>query len=63
MVQDVFTELMTDWRAGRSAPRPAGASMLRRPDNTVVGSVSGEAEGLLAVGMSTTLADSIHGVH
>jgi len=52
-VRDVLSELMTWWRAGetvgvgtvvatfRSAPRPAGASMLVGPDDSAVGSVSG----------------------
>jgi xanthine dehydrogenase accessory factor len=52
-VRDVLKELMAWWEAGetvgvgtvvatfRSAPRPAGASMLVGPDETAVGSVSG----------------------
>ncbi len=52
-MRDVLGELMSWWRAGetvgvgtvvatfRSAPRPAGASMLVGPDGTAVGSVSG----------------------
>jgi xanthine dehydrogenase accessory factor len=52
-VRDVLPELLAWWRAGetvgvgtvvatfRSAPRPAGASMLVGPDSTAVGSVSG----------------------
>ena len=52
-MRDVLTELMTWWRAGdavgvgtvvatfRSAPRPAGASMLVGPGGEAVGSVSG----------------------
>ena len=52
-MRDVLPELMSWWRAGetvgvgtvvatfRSAPRPAGASMLVGPDGTAVGSVSG----------------------
>jgi xanthine dehydrogenase accessory factor len=52
-VRDVLDELMTWWDAGetvgvgtvvatfRSAPRPAGASMLVGPDDSAVGSVSG----------------------
>ncbi|NYD40644.1 XdhC family protein [Nocardioides panaciterrulae] len=52
-MRDVLPELMTWWRAGetvgvgtvvatfRSAPRPAGASMLVGPDESAVGSVSG----------------------
>jgi len=52
-VRDVLPELMQWWRAGdavgvgtvvatfRSAPRPAGASMLVGPDGEAVGSVSG----------------------
>jgi xanthine dehydrogenase accessory factor len=52
-VRDVLAELMTWWRAGdavgvgtvvatfRSAPRPAGASMLVGPGGEAVGSVSG----------------------
>ena len=52
-VRDVLAELMPIWRAGqtaglgtvvrtlRSAPRPAGASMLVAPDGSVTGSVSG----------------------
>jgi len=52
-VRDVLGELMAWWEAGetvgvgtvvatfRSAPRPAGASMLVGPDHTAVGSVSG----------------------
>jgi xanthine dehydrogenase accessory factor len=52
-VRDVLDELMTWWRAGetvgvgtvvatfRSAPRPAGASMLVGPGGEAVGSVSG----------------------
>jgi xanthine dehydrogenase accessory factor len=52
-VREVLTELLAVWRAGetagvgtvvrtfRSAPRPAGASMVVAPDGTVSGSVSG----------------------
>jgi xanthine dehydrogenase accessory factor len=52
-VRDVLPELMQWWRAGksvgvgtvvatfRSAPRPAGASMLVGPGGEAVGSVSG----------------------
>jgi len=52
-MREVLPELMTWWRDGktigvgtvvgtwRSAPRPAGASMLVGPDHSVVGSVSG----------------------
>ena len=52
-MRDVLPELMQWWRAGdavgvgtvvatfRSAPRPAGASMLVGPDGEAVGSVSG----------------------
>jgi xanthine dehydrogenase accessory factor len=52
-VRDILPELMAWWRAGeaigvgtvvgtwRSAPRPAGASMLVGPDGSAVGSVSG----------------------
>ncbi|MFC0223574.1 XdhC family protein, partial [Nocardioides zeicaulis] len=52
-MRDVLPELMQWWEAGdtvgvgtvvatfRSAPRPAGASMLVGPDETAVGSVSG----------------------
>jgi xanthine dehydrogenase accessory factor len=52
-VRDVLAELMSIWRAGgnagvgtvvrtfRSAPRPAGASMVVAPDGSVTGSVSG----------------------
>ncbi|MET3804313.1 xanthine dehydrogenase accessory factor [Nakamurella sp. UYEF19] len=52
-MRDVITDLMRWWDAGepvgvgtvvgtyRSAPRPAGASMLVGPDGTAVGSVSG----------------------
>ncbi|MEC9053649.1 MAG: XdhC family protein, partial [Actinomycetota bacterium] len=52
-MRDVLPELMAWWEAGetvgvatvvatfRSAPRPAGASMLVGPDATAVGSVSG----------------------
>ncbi len=52
-MREVLPQLMDWWRAGepvamatvvdtwRSAPRPAGASMLIGPDGTVVGSVSG----------------------
>jgi xanthine dehydrogenase accessory factor len=52
-VRDVMRELLAWWEAGetvgigtvvatlRSAPRPAGASMLVGPDGTAVGSVSG----------------------
>jgi xanthine dehydrogenase accessory factor len=52
-MRDVLPELMTWWHAGesigvgtvvgtwRSAPRPAGASMLVGPDGSAVGSVSG----------------------
>jgi xanthine dehydrogenase accessory factor len=52
-VREVMSELLEWWRAGetvgmgtvvatfRSAPRPAGASMLVGPDGTAVGSVSG----------------------
>src|SRR5450759_5382055 len=52
-MREVMPELLTWWRDGktigvgtvvgtwRSAPRPAGASMLVGPDQTVVGSVSG----------------------
>ncbi len=52
-MREVLTELMDWWRAGetvgmgtvvatfRSAPRPAGASMLVGPDGSAVGSVSG----------------------
>ncbi|MEO7754512.1 MAG: XdhC family protein, partial [Terracoccus sp.] len=52
-MREVLTELMQWWSAGesvgvgtvvgtwRSAPRPAGASMLVGPDGTAVGSVSG----------------------
>ena len=52
-MRDVLPELLAWWRAGetvgvgtvvatfRSAPRPAGASMLVGPDGTAVGSVSG----------------------
>src|SRR5680860_1397283 len=48
-MREVPPELMTWWRDGktigvgtwRSAPRPAGASLLVGPDQSVVGSVSG----------------------
>jgi xanthine dehydrogenase accessory factor len=52
-VRDVLAQLVSVWRAGdtaglgtvvrtfRSAPRPAGASMVVAPDGTVAGSVSG----------------------
>src|SRR5215213_10007544 len=52
-MREVLPELLEWWRAGeevgvgtvvatfRSAPRPAGASMLVGPDQTAVGSVSG----------------------
>src|SRR5881409_3854867 len=52
-VRDVLDDLVGWWQAGqtvgmgtvvatwRSAPRPAGASMLVGPDGTAVGSVSG----------------------
>ncbi|HKJ12343.1 MAG TPA: XdhC family protein, partial [Ornithinimicrobium sp.] len=52
-MREVLPDLLTWWRAGepvamatvvdtwRSAPRPAGASMLIGPDGTAVGSVSG----------------------
>jgi xanthine dehydrogenase accessory factor len=52
-MREVLPELLTWWREGksvgvgtvvatfRSAPRPAGASMLVGPDDTAVGSVSG----------------------
>ena len=52
-MQDVLDEVLADWRTGhtvglatvvrtqKSAPRPAGASMARRPDGAAVGSVSG----------------------
>ncbi|OAP26379.1 XdhC family protein [Amycolatopsis sp. M39] len=52
-MQEVVPELVEDWRAGRaaglatvvrtmkSAPRPVGASLLRRADGAAVGSVSG----------------------
>src|SRR5680860_684488 len=48
-MREVPPELMTWWRdgkttgvgTGRSAPRPAGASLLVGPDQSVVGSVSG----------------------
>src|SRR3712207_9522947 len=52
-MRDVLDELVGWWQAGetvgvgtvvgtwRSAPRPAGASMLVGPDGTAVGSVSG----------------------
>lgn len=52
-MRDVLDELMTVWRSGdtaglgtvvrtfRSAPRPAGASMVVSPDGSVAGSVSG----------------------
>jgi xanthine dehydrogenase accessory factor len=52
-MRDVLAELMSIWRAGetaglgtvvrtfRSAPRPAGASMVVAPDGSVSGSVSG----------------------
>ncbi|MEN3220598.1 XdhC family protein [Mycolicibacterium porcinum] len=52
-MRDVLAELLAVWRAGgtaglatvvrtfRSAPRPAGASMVVAPDGTVTGSVSG----------------------
>ena len=52
-MRDVLPELMQWWKAGetigvgtvvatfRSAPRPAGASMLVGPDESAVGSVSG----------------------
>ena len=52
-MRDVLNELMAWWHAGdavgvgtvvatfRSAPRPAGASMLVGPDDSAVGSVSG----------------------
>ena len=52
-MRDVLPELLAWWRAGetvgvgtviatwKSAPRPAGASMLVGPDGTAVGSVSG----------------------
>ena len=52
-MRDVLPELMQWWEAGetvgvgtvvatfRSAPRPAGASMLVGPDESAVGSVSG----------------------
>ncbi|MGA8846213.1 MAG: XdhC family protein, partial [Nocardioides sp.] len=52
-MREVLSELMQWWEAGesigvgtvvatfRSAPRPAGASMLVGPDQTAVGSVSG----------------------
>src|SRR4051794_3443665 len=52
-MRELLPELLTWWRAGhevgvatvvatwRSAPRPPGAAMLRGPDGTAVGSVSG----------------------
>ncbi len=52
-MRDVLAELLAVWRAGgtaglatvvrtfRSAPRPAGASMVVAPDGAVTGSVSG----------------------
>jgi len=52
-VRDVLDELLTTWQAGgtagvatvvrtiKSAPRPAGATMVVSPDGTVAGSVSG----------------------
>jgi len=52
-MRDVLDDLVGWWQAGetvgmgtvvatwRSAPRPAGASMLVGPDGTAVGSVSG----------------------
>ena len=52
-MRDVLDDLIGWWQAGetvgmgtvvgtwRSAPRPAGASMLVGPDGTAVGSVSG----------------------
>ena len=52
-MREVLSELLSWWRAGepvgmatvvrtwRSAPRPAGATMLVGPDGTAVGSVSG----------------------
>ncbi|MCV7445200.1 XdhC family protein [Mycobacterium paraense] len=52
-MRDVLAQLVSVWRAGdtaglgtvvrtfRSAPRPAGASMVVAPDGTVAGSVSG----------------------
>jgi len=52
-VRDVLDELLTVWQAGgtagvatvvrtiKSAPRPAGATMVVSPDGTVAGSVSG----------------------
>jgi xanthine dehydrogenase accessory factor len=52
-MREVMPELLEWWRSGeevgvgtvvatfRSAPRPAGASMLVGPDETAVGSVSG----------------------
>ncbi len=53
IVRDVLADALSVWRAGgtvglatvvrtfRSAPRPAGASMVVAPDGTVTGSVSG----------------------
>lgn len=52
-MREVLPELLAWWRAGegttmatvvstfRSAPRPAGSSMLRGPDDSAVGSISG----------------------
>ena len=73
-MREVLPELLAWWRAGtpvgmatvvrtwRSAPRPAGASMLVGPDGTAVGSVSGgcvegavyeEAKDVVATGEPT----------
>ncbi len=68
-MRDVLPELMAWWEAGetvgvatvvatfRSAPRPAGASMLVGPDATAVGSVSGGCvEGAVYEQASTVVA-------
>ncbi len=69
-MRDVLAELMAWWEAGetvgvgtvvatfRSAPRPAGASMLVGPDDTAVGSVSGGCvEGAVYDLAQTVVAD------
>jgi xanthine dehydrogenase accessory factor len=69
-VRDVLPELLAWWEAGetvgvgtvvatfRSAPRPAGASMLVGPDGSAVGSVSGGCvEGAVYEQAQTVVAD------
>ncbi len=70
-MREVLGELLEWWRAGddvgvgtviatwRSAPRPAGASMLVGPDGTAVGSVSGGCvEGAVYERAQAVVADS-----